>query len=361
MQTTTELLEYSTTEAPVDLTGTQLITLDPDKYIAAVFAPFRELLDAAKAGAKGIKAEAATKEGMLVAVKQRALFRALRIEIEAARKNRKAPILEISKKLDSRAHELTNEITPDEDRFDMAIKVEEGRKERERTEREAAEAERMANIQMRIAHINAIPPSVVGKHSSQIELAGANVENIAIDDSFGEFRDQAQAAKDMVDATLKQLYAGALAQERAAIAETKRIAEERAELAQLRAEQEERNRQAEEERRRRAEADAAAQAIIDAERLEARARIEDEERRARHTREEAERVTKQLHDEAEAKARVEKEAIEEKQREIQRRANEVLDGAAMLYKFKERFGGRKEFAAVVKAIDAYFAKQEKAA
>ena len=100
-------------EAPADLTGTQLITLDPDRYVAAVFAPFRERLDAAKAAAKDIVVDATIKEGMLLAIKQRALFRSLRLEIEAARKTRKAPILEISKKLDGRAHELTDEITPD--------------------------------------------------------------------------------------------------------------------------------------------------------------------------------------------------------------------------------------------------------
>src|SRR3990167_11295623 len=135
------------TEAPAELTGTQLITLDPDKYVAAVFAPFRERLDAAKDGAKDVKAEVGTKEGMLVAIKQRALFRSLRIDIEAARKARKAPVLEISKKLDGRAHELTDEIAPDEDRFDAAIKAEEGSKERERTEREAAEAACLLLIQ----------------------------------------------------------------------------------------------------------------------------------------------------------------------------------------------------------------------
>src|SRR5438128_1765541 len=107
-------------------TGTALLTLNPEQYVAAVFAPFRERLDAAKTAAAAVTViDVSTSEGMKVAIRHRATFRELRVEAEKARQDRKKPILDIGRLLDSRAKELEAEITPLEDRFDAKIKAEE--------------------------------------------------------------------------------------------------------------------------------------------------------------------------------------------------------------------------------------------
>ena len=397
-------------EAPAELAGTQLITLDPEKYVAAVFAPFRERLDAAKAGAKDIKAEVGTKEGMLVAIKQRALFRSLRLDIEGARKLRKAPILEISKKLDGRAHELTDECTPDEERFDSAIKAEEGRKERERAEREAKELARVTEIERRIAEIASIPGQYVGKPSDQID---PNIANAHMPATWAE-EFQARAESTILHAfqTLQQLRDGAKANEEAAAAEAERIKAERAELARLRAEQEERARteqaRAAEEARQWAETNAKAKAAIEAAERASRERIEREERAARQVREEADAKAKAerelaeiearrrqeeeaarqkaIRDEQEkawaekqaqeqakraaeeaeaarqaeaqakesARLRAAQDALEAEKREVAHRQEEVLQTDRLIGVLRDRIKGEKRYAIIAKAIEAWY-------
>jgi len=123
-----------TATAPIPA-GTQLISLDPKTYVAAVVAPFRERLAKAIAAAAAIKeVDVSTAAAMQVAIKHRAEFREIRIDLEKERGIRKAPILEIGRLLDGRARELTAEIETEEDRFDGAIKAEEKRREDERHE-----------------------------------------------------------------------------------------------------------------------------------------------------------------------------------------------------------------------------------
>ena len=370
-------------EKPADLTGTQLITLDPRAYVTAVYAPFRERLDAAKAGVAGIETiDVSTKEAMAVAIKHRATFRTIRTEAEKARVQRKAPILEIGRLLDSRYREIESEILQDEERFHDAIVAEQTRKEREREEREKAEAARIAAIQDALARLNNAAAAYVGKPSAEI---AAGLEKIRAHDVAGwaaEFLPVAQEAHAKAVAALEQLHAGALAQEKAKAEEEARIKAEREELARLRAESEARAKEeqarAAETARKQAEEAAAARAKIEAEERASRERIEAQERAARLAREaeeakaraaaeEARKVReaeearqaaerKRLEDEARALAEQKRQAQEREaaaQREIERAQNELMDGNAMLAKFVERFGKRKEFAPVVRAINAY--------
>lgn len=134
-----------TAVAPAEPVGTQLMTLDPKTYVAQVFAPFTERLAAAKAAVAEIKEiDVSTKQGMAIAVRHRATFRAIRIEAENARVFRKAPILTIGRLLDSRNGEIHDEVTKEEERFDSAIKADERRKEEERMAKIRAEQERVA-------------------------------------------------------------------------------------------------------------------------------------------------------------------------------------------------------------------------
>jgi hypothetical protein len=362
-------------EESIELTGTQLITLDPKVYVTQVFAPFRERLDKAKADAAGITPDATTKEGMVVAIKQRAIFRTLRVEVENARKARKAPILEISRLLDGRAKELEYEITYDEDRFDGPIVAEQTRKERERVEREAAEAARLSLFQACLAEIIAKPGAYIGKPSSTINVALADMRahDVTTWATDAAWFDQANEAKANCIGALENLHFAALASEAAAKAEAERIIADRAELDRLRAEQEERDRQ---ESAKRAEDELKAREArekIEAEERASREKIEAQERAARLAREEEDRIArekreaerKKQKEEAAAEAkrqaevvanqRAEQERIDATRRETERLQNELLDGASMLRKFVERFGKRREFTSVVKAINAYLA------
>jgi len=156
-----------------------------------------------------------------------------------------------------------------------------------------------------------------------------------------------------------------LAAEEAAWKKTEedRLVTERAEIARqhaaLHAAQE---KQAEEERARRA--------VLAAEEAAARQHIEEQERAARAVREEEDRKAAavrrieedRLRAEREAldKARREKEKAERKEREAleaaareeKRKAAELLDAQGMLDTFVKRFGHLKQFAKVVKAIEA---------
>lgn len=365
----------------LDIKSTQLIALDPEKYVGAVFAPFRERLQAAKAAAVAVtEIDVTTTPGMQVAIKHRAALRTIRVEVEKARKLRKEPILEISRLLDGRAKELTAEIQPEEDRFDAAIKAEETRKEREREAREQAELARIAGIQEAIARYGQVAASMVGKPSAEIASATEELRKVFVGEWAFEFKQVAQEALDKAIATLTQLHAGAVAQEQAAAAEAARVKAEREELARLRAEQEELQRQEAAriaaETRRRAEEEAAHRAKIEEAERTSRAKIEEEQRQerlARQAREETERVRQQTIREAEEKLRAERQAAEDKlraererveaeKREIARQQAELDDGATILRRFVERFGKRREFAAVVKAINTYLTStQERAA
>jgi hypothetical protein len=167
--------------------------------------------------------------------------------------------------------------------------IEEARK------REAAEAEakRIALAQACIAEINGKPMAMTGKPSAAIAVTLHDLRAMDVTPWAAEFLPIALDAQAKAVATLEQLHAGAVAQEQAAAAEATRIADERAELAKLRAEQQERDRQEQariaDQVRRQAEADAVARAKIEAEQRASRELIEQQERSARLAREEQDR------------------------------------------------------------------------
>jgi colicin import membrane protein len=152
--------------------------------------------------------------------------------------------------------------------------------------------------------------------------------------------------------------------------EEARLAAERAELARIEAE--ERARKEAEEARMAAERAEIArrQAELDRQEREARERIEAEAQASRQRIEEAERAARLQQEEADRAARASRQAeedrlrlerelleaqrreVEEAQREAQRKAAEVMDARSMLRTFRDRFGHLKQFAGVVKAIDA---------
>lgn len=226
------------TPAPQSVTGTQLLTLDPQTYVAAVFAPFRDRLDAAKQAASAVAViDCRSTEGMKVAIGHRAALRTIRVEAEKARQMRKKPILDIGRLLDSRAKELEDEIAPLEDRFDAAIKAEEQRKEKEKADRENAERERVARIQARIKEIKDTIIDAVGRPAVKIAELRTGLAETSVDpETFFEFRDDAAVALRETITKLDEMHAAALAQETEAArirAEREEFERQQAEVARL--------------------------------------------------------------------------------------------------------------------------------
>lgn len=260
----------------------------------------------------------------------------LRTGLDAKRKELKEPILERAKLIDSEAKRITAELLKLEKPIDDAIKADELR--RERKEREAAEAKRVARLQDSIQAITATALRAVGKHSTEIADEIEALEAFEIGADYDEFRAGAQAAKDSTLSQLHTLFGAALANEQ----EAARLAMERAEFARHQAEA---AALAEQQRveRERLEAARAEQERMDAAvraDMAEQDRIQREARAAQQAKEDAERAERQrLIDEENARvaaanaaeaARIAEEQAalsrrmqaEEEQRAAQFRANE---------------------------------------
>ena len=223
-----EMIDQETGEVTPVHTG-HLITLDPDAYTAAVYEPFRAKLARAISEAKGVTYDVQTGDGMSVAKMHRSAFRSLRTGADKAREQRKAPILEIGRLLDSRCKSLIAEIAAHEARFDMDIKAEEKRKEDIRIAAALAESKRIGDIQSAIIDIYNVLIRSAPLTSAGVEMEIADLTDLQLD-GFDEFLDDAKLAR--LD-TLNKL-AGVVTTKAAAEAETIRLALEREELARLR-------------------------------------------------------------------------------------------------------------------------------
>lgn len=185
----------------------------------------------------GIVYEIQHSKGMEAAKSARADIREPRYEIERVRKSAKEPILALGRELDKRAKEITAEILKLEEPIDEQIKNEEQRKEREKQAKIDAEVKRVEILQERVAELRGhSTPIHAGYDPVRIAEHIAELESIPVDDSFAEYRKQAEDAKAAALARLRDLQAAATAR----VAENARIKAEREELAKLRAEQAER-------------------------------------------------------------------------------------------------------------------------
>lgn len=231
---------------------------------------------------KDVACDCTTPAGMKQAIAGRAAWRTPRLAVEAARRAAKAPVLELGRKVDAFAKDLTAKLLEGENNYDEQIKAEETRREQEKAAKAEAERQRVQAHHDRINNdIRIVPASMAGESSDRISRTLADVEGIVIDDSFEEFKALAQTAKDEAVEHLRALLEKRVADEQEAArlkseqeAEAARLKAEREELARLRAEQAERDRIAAAEK---AEADR-----IERERLAAeRAKLEEEQRAAR--------------------------------------------------------------------------------
>lgn len=233
-------------------------------------------------------------------------------------------------------------IDPEESRLKAIQDAWDNEQKRIKEAKEEAERQRIAAIQARIARIANSPVGVTGKDATQIKAQLTAIEGIAIDDTFAEFKDAAQTAKDEAVGTLSGMHTERLAFEDAQVraeearkqreaeeaAERERIAAERAELERLRAENErlariEHERQAEASRREREQLDRERQQQEAAAQIE-RERIAAEAEAARKAHEQREAEAKRVRDAEEARIAAERKALEDARREQEQKVQREL-------------------------------------
>lgn len=174
-----------------------------------------------------------------------------------------------------------------------------------------AEERRIATIKMRIESMLLDASSASRKTSEEIAVEMSRIGAIEITlDAFGEFTGEAQAKRDQSVEYLREKHAEAVAHEE----EQERIIAERAELARLRAEQEERDRQA-------------AAARADQERRDRliREQEEAERREAQRKADEAMRAERAEHDRRIAADRAELQRQQDEAAAEQRRRQKEID------------------------------------
>lgn len=192
----------------------------------------------------GVIYDVRTPEGMRAAKKARKKVRDPRYVVERLRKEAKAPILELGRRLDSTAKALTARLVAIEEPIDAQIKAEERRVEAERRR----EQERVEGHRRRLDAIESHAPALLrspdGPEPGQVQAAILKVERIGPAE-FEEFEAEAAEARDRA---LRELNG---------ILETARRREqERAELERLRKAEAERAEAAERAERERAQAHA---------------------------------------------------------------------------------------------------------
>lgn len=287
------------------------------------YQPYAKDLAELKQRYEGVVYDVTTKQGMADAKAARKLFKDLRLALEAKRVEIKAPALERSRAIDADAKLIGNELLPLEKSFDDQIKAEEERIAREKAAIEEAARKRQEDLQAAFAKLQSLATFHVSEKTlDEIEDLIAEAECFDV-----QAHDEANRAgvRFQVQVTVNALKAKR--DERLAWdTEQARVAAERAELEQLRAQQAQREAE-EAERIRAANAEAERARIAEEERVKAERdaaiAIEQAEERAREAEQQAaDRAERAA---AEAREQAEREARE---RDEERLANERRQKAA---------------------------------
>ena len=208
---------------------TALMTIEPTAYVAAVYESFQKTIDDAVTTYKDVSYVITTKEGMVIAKKARAVFRDIRIGSEKRRVERKAPIIEIGKLLDSRHKEIVALVSPFEDKFDADIAAEEKRLDDEKAAKIKAEAERQSAIQLKIDEIKNAPLAALNSSADGTQVIIDGLHTVIPSEAlYGERFVEAEIAIKVSIEQLTQMLIGKRAQEHlAAQQEAQRIESER--------------------------------------------------------------------------------------------------------------------------------------
>lgn len=208
------------------------------------------------------------------------VLRTMRTQTQKRAKDGRDEAVQYSKAVIAIEKELVALIEPEETRLSALRDEWDAIKEREKQAKIDAEIRRVSILQGRIAELRGNQMLTPASGSQLIGLHISNLDAIPVDDSFEEFRQQAEDAKAAGLARLNALQTAAFTHE----AEQARLKAEREELARLRAEDAERARVAKE-----AQAKADAEAKAERDRLEIVARQEREAEAKRQ----AEEIAKQ--------------------------------------------------------------------
>lgn len=173
-----------------------------------------------------------TKDGLAEAKKDRYGLRTLRTKLEAKRVEIKAPVLHQARLIDSEAARLTKEIAALEDPIDAKITAQEKVEAEKRAAAEKAAQERVAGIEKRIADLERLPATLVGKPVQELAAALMALGADRPGDWAQEFAPKAGQIHAEVVTRVGAMHDAAVA----AAAEAKRLAEERAALERQQAE-----------------------------------------------------------------------------------------------------------------------------
>lgn len=285
---------------------------------------------------KGVLYEVDTSMGMTHAKAARQAIRGPRYELEKIRKDAKAPLLSLGKRLDSEAARITNALLELENPIHQQIKFEEDRIEQEKRDAAIAEAARVAAIQTRIDAIRQWPVDATGKTSADIDgMLQRATDYTVLETHFAERTEEAKSVLMASISALQGIYQTRLGQE----AEAERVRQGMLELAQLKAEAAERERVAQVAR----DAETARQAEIN--RIE-RERIAAEEAAARQLRD-AETTRQNAILAAERKQLADEQAETDRKNEVERRSQ--AEAAAKIVADREQL--EREQAAQRKAAE----------
>lgn len=264
----------------------------------------------------------------------RMVLKNLRVDIQNRGKEAREDATKFGKAVIAEEKRIIAIISPEEDRLQTLQDAWDDAIEAEKQAKITAELKRVADLQERVAELRGNRMLTPTSGAELIAEHISDLVGIAIDDSFEEFREQAEAAKAQGLQWLNDLHVAAVAHE----TEQARIKAEREELEQLRAAQakrdaDERARIAEEERQAKAARDAeaakhaaemkAAREKQEAEAAAERKRIADEEAAAKALRDaEAAKMAEELRAQRAAQAKADAEAQAIRDAEAKKLADE---------------------------------------
>lgn len=172
---------------------------------------------------KGVAYDCTTKKGMDDACAARLDIRKPRFAVESARKAAKAPVLKLGRDIDARAATITARLLAIEDPIDAQVKVQERK-----------EAERKADLERRIAEIEATPKQCIGKTAVQLQEVLEGLDTLPLAD-FQEYRERAAKAQFDAQQAVRVLHQQAIqSEELAALRAKQEVEENRKKLLQQR-------------------------------------------------------------------------------------------------------------------------------
>jgi hypothetical protein len=206
----------TSTESTKVMESTALVTLDPVQYVAETFAPFQARLELAINENTDVIYDVATTEGLAKAKELRALYKAIRIDAERMRKERKDPILKIGKLLDSHYEQIEVAVKAHEEVHDKAVKAQEAIAEAAKAERIRLEEERKSQINAAILVLTDAPAKAIPLKANQVAELLETVKGTAITkEVFGERDVEAENAKYKAIEALNTLHQSKVTQEAA--------------------------------------------------------------------------------------------------------------------------------------------------